>query len=86
MVTQGIAFRQGIWSQWLMTCSDPEAPDSGVRLSGVTGSGAIGRLGPEMWWPTSWGGPGAVGEEHGCGVAVARGLWPWSGEAEEGAQ
>ena len=27
---------------------------------------------------------GAVGEERGCGVAVARGRWPWAGEAGEG--
>ncbi|MFL1429933.1 hypothetical protein ACJOT3_18150 [Nocardiopsis sp. frass1] len=31
-----------------------------------------------VWWA------GTVGEERGCGVAVARGRWPWSGEAGEG--
>ena len=34
-----------------MTCSDPDAPDSGLRLSEVTGPSAIGHLGPAPWLP-----------------------------------
>jgi hypothetical protein len=47
MVTQDTALCQGIWSQWLMTCSGPGAPDGATRTVWGTGPGAIGHPGPK---------------------------------------
>jgi hypothetical protein len=61
MVTHDIPVSQGFECHWLMTCSDPGAPDGATRPVWGDRPSAIGHPGPEPWLPGT-GAEGAVAE------------------------